>query len=231
MNLAGANTAAGFLLRPRRLPHEKAARRGFRIFLGIAGTAAAHEVRPGYLELTGIDNTTCDVLWKVPAKGEKRLALYVRLPENCRNLNDPVSRFVAGAYVEKWRAACDGGLAGGRVLIDGLSATRTDVLARVERLDGGSQRIRLTPDTVAFIVTGTPSTAEVAGSYMSLGIEHILLGVDHLLFVLGLLWIVQGAWRLVKTITAFTVAHSITLATATFGWIGYPSSPSTEPLR
>lgn len=197
----------------------------FVLVMGIMGTASAHEVRPGFLELNEIDHGTYDVLWKVPAKGDKRLALDVRLPEHCRNLNDPASRLVAAAYVERWRVTCDAELAGGRISVEGLSATRTDVLARVERVDGSSQTVRLTPDSVGFIVTGTPSATELARSYTSLGIEHILLGVDHLLFVLGLLWIVQGAWRLVKTITAFTVAHSITLAAATFGWIGVPEQP------
>ncbi len=109
--------------------------------------------------------------------------------------------------------------------IDGLPGTRTDVLARVQRLDGGNQTVRLTPDAASFAVTGTPSTVQLAKAYTALGTEHILLGVDHLLFVLGLLWIVRDLWMLVKTITAFTVAHSITLAAATFSWIGVPEQP------
>ena len=186
-----------------------------------AGQALAHEVRPGYLELRELDAQHYDVLWKVPAKGDKRLGLYVRLPDNCEG-TQPATRFVGGAYIERWRIDCDGGLSGREITIDGLSGTRTDVLARVQRLDGGSQTVRLTPQAVVFKVSGTASTWDLVRSYTALGIEHILLGVDHLLFVLGLLWIVRGPWILVKTITAFTVAHSITLAAATFGWIGAP---------
>src|SRR5476651_1975906 len=61
--------------------------------------------------------------------------------------------------------------------------------------------------------------------FLRLGIEHILTGIDHLLFVLGLLLIVRGRWMLLKTITAFTVAHSITLAIATLGWASAPTLP------
>lgn len=188
------------------------------------GVVHAHELRPGYLELREIDPHHYDLLWKVPAKGDQRLGLYVRLPDGCEG-PAPKTRFVAGAYIERWRVTCENGLAGGEVAIDGLSRTRTDVLARVQRLDGGSQTVRLTPDAASFAVTGTPSTVQLAKAYTALGIEHILLGVDHLLFVLGLLWIVRDLWMLVKTITAFTVAHSITLAAATFGWIGVPEQP------
>jgi hypothetical protein len=194
------------------------------LLLVLTGSAQAHEVRPGYLEIREIDAGSYGLLWKVPAKGDRRLALYVRLPPNCES-TQPSTRFVSGAYVERWRADCENGLAGGEIRIEGLSATRTDVLARVQRLDGGSQTTRLTPDLAVFTVAGTPSTLEVVKTYTALGVEHILLGVDHLLFVLGLLWIVRDPWMLVKTITAFTVAHSISLAAATLGWIGVPEQP------
>jgi hypothetical protein len=95
----------------------------------------AHEVRPGYLELRQIDAETWDLVWKVPAKGERRLALDVQLPENCHN-GEPGKRFINGAYIERWRTRCSGGLTGREVEIAGLPATRTDVLARVNRADG-----------------------------------------------------------------------------------------------
>lgn len=188
---------------------------------GVIGQAVAHEVRPGYLELRQLDERHYDVVWKVPAKGDRRLALYVRLPDNCKR-SESATRFVGGAFLERWRADCEGGLAGQEIAIDGLSATRTDVLARVQRLDGDTQTVRLTPQADVFRLSGTSSTLEAVKTYTGLGIEHILLGVDHLLFVLGLMWIVRGAWMLVKTITAFTIAHSLTLAASTLGWIGAP---------
>lgn len=104
--------------------------------LVATGPALAHEVRPGFLELRQLDAETYDVLWKVPARGDRRLALYVRLPDDCSG-TEPATRFVGGAYIERWRSNCAGGLEGHDIAIDGLAATRTDVLARIQRLDAG----------------------------------------------------------------------------------------------
>ena len=191
---------------------------------GLFGPAQAHEVRPGYLELRQIDAETWDLLWKVPAKGDRRLALYVQLPESCHN-GESGTRFVNGAYVERWRTRCSGGLIGREIAIDGLPATRTDVLARVSRSDGTAQTVRLTPSAPAFTVSAAASGWQVARTYLVLGIEHILLGIDHLLFVLALLFLVGGWPRLIGTVTAFTLAHSLTLAAATLGWIRVPPAP------
>jgi hydrogenase/urease accessory protein HupE len=120
---------------------------------------------------------------------------------------------------------CKGGLTNKRIFIDGLSATLTDVLARVESSKGTAQVVKLTPSSPSFMVEAAPSSLHVAGTYLRLGVEHILLGVDHLLFVLALLLIVKGWRRLIGTITAFTVAHSITLAAATLGFVHVPQQP------
>ncbi len=101
----------------------------------------------------------------------------------------------------------------------------TDVLVRVENLDGTTQVTRVTPSSPLFVVAAAPSALEVCRTYLVLGVEHILFGVDHLLFVLALLILVKGWRRLVGTITAFTVAHSITLAAATLGFVHVPSKP------
>jgi hypothetical protein len=192
--------------------------------LGTIGIVEAHEVRPGYLQIKQVEALTYDVLWKIPAKSDRRLALYVRLPGNCRS-SETASRFTAGAYVERWQAACEGGLKNGTIAIEGLEATRTDVLARIEHTNGSTQTVRLTPSQPEFIVTGTAGSAAVVQTYFRLGVEHILLGFDHLLFVLALLLLVEGWRRLVATITAFTLAHSLTLAAATFGWVQVPQAP------
>ena len=193
--------------------------------LSWAATGAhAHEVRPGYLQVQETSEDKFDVTWKVPANGEYRLSLYARLPKECTGAPEQGS-FAGGAFIERWQAKCPGGLVGRTISIEGLSATRTDVLARVERLDGTTQTVRLTPDSASFEVTAAPDRLEVARTYFVLGVEHILSGVDHLLFVLGLLFLV-GSWRrLVATVTAFTVAHSITLAAATLGWVHVPQAP------
>lgn len=196
----------------------------FWVVVLVSTTAQAHEVRPGYLQLRQIDGPTYDLLWKVPARGDRRLGIYLRLPENCRS-SESGTRFIGGAYIERARLRCEGGLIGKQVRVDGLDGTRTDVLARIERTDGSTQTARLTPEVTAFSVVGVPSGWAVAESYFGLGVEHILLGVDHLLFVLALLFLV-GSWpRLVVTVTAFTVAHSLTLAAATLGWVYVPQEP------
>ena len=133
--------------------------------------------------------------------------------------------FVGDAFVEQWQARCPDGLVGRVISIEGLSATRTDVLARLERADGTTQTVRLTPEQTSFVVQAAPSALDVSKTYFVLGVEHILLGVDHLLFVLGLLLIVSDRWMLVKTITSFTLAHSITLAIATLGYASAPLPP------
>jgi len=174
--------------------------------------------------LRQLDGPTYDLLWKVPARGDLRLGLYVRLPESCKP-SESGTHFADGAYIERARLRCDGGLVGKRIAIDGLEATRTDVLVRIERADGTTQTVRLTPEDTAFTVVAAQSGIAVAGAYFGLGVEHILLGIDHLLFVLALLFLV-GSWpRLVATVTAFTAAHSLTLAAATLGWVHVPQKP------
>ena len=192
---------------------------------GALGSARAHEVRPGYLELRQTELETFDVTWKVPAKGDLRLGIYARLPESCRSLTPRSTYSMGGAHTDRWSVTCPGGLAGGTIAIDGLSGTMTDVLARLERLDGTTQVELLTPATPSFVVVEVSSKFEVAGTYLRLGVEHILLGIDHLLFVLALLILVEGRRRLIGTVTAFTVAHSLTLAAATLGFVHVPQGP------
>jgi hypothetical protein len=196
----------------------------FVLALSMDGIVRAHEVRPGYLQIKQLDVQTYGLLWKVPAKGDRRIGLYVRLPINCRN-SQAASRFAGGAYIERWRATCEGGLKDGTIAIDGLEATRTDVLVRVEHSSGQTQTVRLTPSRPEFKVIGGAGPAAVMRTYFTLGVEHILLGFDHLLFILALVFLVQGWRRLLATITAFTVAHSLTLAAATFGWLQVPQAP------
>ena len=121
--------------------------------------------------------------------------------------------------------ACQGGIAGRTLRVSGLETTITDVLVRIEHLDGRVESHLLRPATPAVTLGAATTRLERAGSYLQLGLQHILLGVDHLLFVLGLLLIVRDRWMLVKTITAFTVAHSITLAIATLGYASAPLVP------
>ena len=192
----------------------------------IATEVHAHEVRPAYLELKQTSQDTFDVGWKVPARGgNMRLGLYVRLPQECENLTDPRGMFTGGAYIERWSIRHPDALVGSTINIGGLKTTLTDVLVRIERLDGTTQVARLSPTNPSLIIKASPSAWQVAWTYLALGVEHILLGIDHLLFVLALLILVKGWKRVVGTITAFTVAHSITLAAATLGVVHVPGPP------
>jgi hydrogenase/urease accessory protein HupE len=192
----------------------------------LAGPAAAHEVRPAYLELRQTAPDTYDFTFKVPALGgEYRLGLYVSLPEGVKDVASPRGAFAGTVFVERRTIARDGGLVGQTIGIDGLPATLTDVLVRIEDLNGITQTERLTPTQPSFTVKAAPGAAEVAATYLRLGIEHILLGIDHLLFVAALLILVRGWRRVVATITAFTIAHSITLAAATLGFVHVPGPP------
>ena len=194
--------------------------------LTVPHAALADVFRPAYLELKQRDADTFDVLWKVPAVGDTmRLGIHVRFPAGTTNVTEPRGTFVTGAFVERWTIRRPGGLAGVEVEIDGLPGSITDVLARVERLDGTTQVARLLPQRPRFVVEGPAGGAGVAWTYLTLGIEHILAGVDHLLFVLALVLIVAGRSRLLWTITAFTIAHSLTLALATLGFVHVPQPP------
>ena len=190
------------------------------------GPACADELRPGYLEIRQTASDTYNLLFKIPAQGEDlRLGIYLALPEGAQDTTPPRASFGNGAYVERRTIRRDGGLAGLTIDIQGLSATSTDVLARIETLGGAVQTERLTPTRTSFFVEATPGAGEVAASYLRLGVEHILFGFDHLLFVLALVILVRDWRRVVLTVTAFTVAHSLTLAAATLGFVSVPGPP------
>lgn len=192
----------------------------------FAATARGHEVRPAYLQLTQVDSHNYDVLWKVPAAGDQlRLGLYIRFPEDTEETADHRARFVGGAYVDRWSVRREGGLDSQTLVVDGLASTKTDVLVRVEHLDGTTFVTRVDPSHPSFVLAAAPGIFDVGRTYFVLGVEHILLGIDHLLFVGALMMLVRGTKLLVKTITAFTVAHSITLAGATLGWVSVPGKP------
>jgi hydrogenase/urease accessory protein HupE len=195
------------------------------ITLTLAGTAAAHEVRPAYLRIQQTGAESFDLLWRVPARGDLRLSIYVQLPAHCEETESPISWQEGGTHVERWGARCAGGLTGHRVEILGLSSLVIDALARFERIDGTTQVERMTPAEPGFLVSDSESLGRVAATYTLLGIEHIVLGVDHLLFVLALLILVPNTRKLVWTITSFTLAHSLTLAAATLGWVHVPQKP------
>lgn len=191
-----------------------------------AGPAAADEFKPAYLQLTQTGPTRYDVLWKVPALDEQTtLKLKPVFPQGTTELTPRRGAYANGATVLRWTIEVPGGLEGKPIAFEGLSLTRTDVLVRLARGDGTEQLERLNPAEPLFVASPSPGPWEVITSYTWLGIEHILLGIDHLLFVAALVMLVKGNRQLLLTITAFTVAHSITLALATLGVLQVPGPP------
>jgi hydrogenase/urease accessory protein HupE len=183
-----------------------------------------HEVRPAYLALEEDPPGEFSVVWKTPMQGELRLALDLEISGPSEAIAPPATRKTGSAAVQTSRIRVND-LRGRTVRIVGLENTMTDALVRVAFMDGSTWVQRLTPQQPLAVIPARQNGWAVARTYLSLGVEHILLGVDHLLFVLALLILTDGTWRLVKTVTAFTVAHSITLGLATLGFVHVPPKP------
>jgi hypothetical protein len=190
--------------------------------------ARAHELQPAFLELTETAPGAYSVLWKLPSLGEAsdvRLPIVPVFPDACRSSGEARTARAGTAWLFTARIECAGPLAGRTIAFEGLEAFATDVLVRAQHLDGSVETHVVKPLQPSVTLRAADDSRRGIGAYLYLGIEHILLGVDHLLFVLGLLLIVRDRWMLVKTVTAFTVAHSITLAVATFGIAQVAAAP------
>ena len=193
--------------------------------LASATAALAHEARPGFLDLRETGPGTYSFLWKKPTGGEVEIQIAPVIPEGCRLVTSDRQQPTPGAMIVRGVLTCEGGLAGKTIAVAGLPSTITDVLVRLHHADGRLESHLLRPATPSVTLGAVTTAAERALGYVQLGVQHILLGVDHLLFVLGLLLIVSDRWMLAKTITSFTLAHSITLAIATLGYASAPLPP------
>ncbi len=220
------------------------------LFVGVPA-AQAHQFTPGYLEINAQADGTAEIAWKVPLVRGRRMDITPSLPASCRALTPLATYALSNAVLERWTVDCGSvGLAGKTITIEGLETTSTDVLVRIQFADGRTTTNRLSPKETSFVVPETLSRMAVAKTYLQLGIEHILFGFDHLLFILTLLiirlgigpaadrgatvidakdasraWQRRRIWRLLMTLTAFTIAHSITLALSVLGYVDVPSAP------
>ena len=194
------------------------------IFLFLPFLAQAHEIRPAYLEIKQTTETTYQVLWKIPLLGNKAPKIDPILPDNF-TLTQIDDEFLPDAYIRRYEGTYSPVLNGQKIAIKGLDLTLVDVLVQINLLDESSYTLLLQPDKAQALIPKEPNKWEVIQLYILLGIEHILIGIDHLLFVLGLLLLVKGIKPLIQTITAFTVAHSITLGAATFNLLNVPQAP------
>jgi hydrogenase/urease accessory protein HupE len=186
--------------------------------------ARADELRPGYLELTQQDARHWRMLWKAPVLGGLATRAQPEVPEFCTQ-STPVARLEGASLVAESRLTCSRDLAGARIGLKGMEAAFTDALVRIAPLGRPVQAARLTPNETSIEVATVPDRWEVARSYFVIGVEHIVFGWDHLLFVIALVLLLGQLWSVVKAATAFTVAHSITLAGTTLGAFGLPQAP------
>lgn len=196
----------------------------FATFAFLSG-ASAHESRPAYMEVTEIAPHRYQIVWRTPLLSGMRLPVALRFPEKTRNVSEPTLRELPDSLVERRLIELDSGLSGARIEIVGLQATITDALVRVQLLDGSYSTTLVRPSKPWIEIATSRSSLAVAGAYLVHGVEHILFGYDHLLFVLALILIVRSGRVLLVTVTAFTVAHSITLSLATLGVVHLPGPP------
>jgi hydrogenase/urease accessory protein HupE len=166
------------------------------------------------------------VLWKIPVRNNVVPAIKPVFPDDFRQIGGTSSDRLPGTMLERSTYSAGSGLVGKPITIDRLSEMQIDVLVRLSFADGATHSAILKPSEPTFVVPERATKAAVAWSYWQMGITHILEGIDHLLFVLALLFLVSGFWNLLKTITAFTVAHSITLGLAALGIVHVPPAPT-----
>jgi hydrogenase/urease accessory protein HupE len=197
---------------------------GLLVGLTVPGPVASHEIRPAYLQIDESAPGRYQLLWRTPVLSGMRLPVVLRLPDEIHDVIAPVGQELSDSLIER-RVVGDGRLSGRRIEFVGLQATITDVLVRVQMLDGTHSTTLVRPSQPWVDIATSQGPLSVAGAYLLHGIEHILFGVDHLLFVLGLILIVRSTRMLLLTVTGFTVAHSITLSLATLGVVHVPAPP------
>ena len=192
----------------------------------LVGVAHAHEVRPGYIEITETSENNYAISWKQPVRENvdsvSGLGLRPVFPTNCKHLGarDMVRR--TGDLIEQFFLECEGGLLGQQIGMDGLQRTITDVFVRLIPLQGETASLRLTAETPIGRLSGGGAPLQ---EYLMLGVEHLIFGYDHILFIITLTLITVSLRRLFWVVTAFTLAHSITLALSVLGILRLSSAP------
>ena len=204
-------------------------RTGAVVFLLVVWGVArgeAHTTLPAYFELTESRPGTFELIWRVPAAEGPPPAIYPVLPANCLRVKDSSETATPSFLLTRAVIDCGAkGLVDQELLIEGLHVTIMDVLVRITFVDAAKfTRILRASQPSVVVRKGERDRGDALG-YARLGLGHILTGIDHLLFVLGLLLIVAGFPHLLKAITAFTMAHSVTLGLASFGVVRLSPTP------
>ncbi len=197
----------------------------FMVLLGLlAVPARADDFRPGYLEWRETAPGTWTVTWKAPLLGGLATRSRPSIPSSCRASRTEHS-FEAAAVVERYQVVCSAPLVGREVGLTGLESGFSDALLSVVPLKGAIQAARLTPLDPHLKLGAQFTRGEVWWTYLRLGVTHIIGGFDHLLFVIGLVLLVRGWRQICATVTAFTLAHSLTLAATTLGLLTVSRKP------
>jgi len=201
--------------------------RFFIVFIfSLSYPAIAHESQPATLEIKERGSQQYEVIWKAPIYYGNPHPARLQMPATWKYIIQPTQRDMADATLYRLIVRTDEESIEGALLeFPGLESTITDVYVRLTRLDSSMMTAVVRPTKPFIELRGERSWATTVSEYIRLGRYHILLGVDHLLFVLGLLLIVKSRTMLIKTITSFTIAHSITLALATLGYANIPLAP------
>jgi hydrogenase/urease accessory protein HupE len=196
----------------------------------ISIQASAHEIRPAYLEIREKSLHEFTVFWKQPTMGEFSLHLNPKLGNWLADSTSKTS-FDNNFLIRQWDILTGkDSLNGQKIVIEGLNSTMTDVLVTIHFLSGETITELLRPVKPEFVIQRSQHQSVPVAAYLQLGIYHILFGIDHLLFVLGLILLVNGTRQLIKTITAFTIAHSITLALATLHLVNVQQSAAEATI-
>jgi hypothetical protein len=198
---------------------------------GMSGESFAHQSQPGSLEFRQLGADRYEVIWRAPIYYGRPHPARLQLPDNWQTVGEPTVRQLSDSALHRRIVTVEGASINGSVIrFPGLEGTITDVFVRVSRLDGTTYTQVVRPSRPDAVLRGERPWYVSSLEYLAVGFHHIILGVDHLLFILGLLIIVQGRMMLLKTISAFTVAHSITLALATLGYANVPTQPLTAAI-
>ena len=192
------------------------------LILLAPGEAAAHRFAPSLLRLFEVGPGEYQVVWKTPAQRISEIPLAPVFPDNCEGVGEANATAEGTGVISSFRIGCEGGLVGRELAVSGLGENSSSVLLSLETREGYYYQSLLSDAEPAFSVPAEPTAGEVMREYSWLGAEHIWGGIDHLLFVFGLLLLVGWGRRLVYTVTAFTVGHSITLSLVTLGFFEYP---------
>ena len=195
--------------------------------LGVVRETSAHEIRPALLQIEEKEPGLFDVIWKVPVKGRVVPEIRPVFPAFMKQIGRTTAQDLPGTRLQRSTYNSNAKpIVGETLTIDKLSTMQIDVLVRLKLADGSTHSAILRPNRRSFVVPTRATKGEVAWSYWRMGLVHILEGVDHLLFLLALLFLVTGFWNLLKTVTAFTLAHSVTLALASLGVVNVPPAPT-----